>query len=126
MTPSGLQQIPVTDWVEDSEERFPTGFGELNNREWLQMERRRIGMSTPLSRPVIRMHPGYFDKDSHGRRRNKLIALFRFIDPAELKEEREIKTQEKRILLNAELSATPPSPRSPAEATRSCACDDAT
>jgi hypothetical protein len=78
-----LQEVPVTEWVEDSEERFPTCFGELNNREWLQMEMRRIGERAPHSYPIIRIHPRYFDKDSHGRYVNKRIALFRLISPVE-------------------------------------------
>ena len=78
-----LQEVPITEWVEDNEERFPTCFGELNNREWLQMEMRRIGERAPHSYPIIRIHPLYFDKDSHGRHVHKRIALFRFVGPME-------------------------------------------
>jgi hypothetical protein len=78
-----FQEVRVTEWVEDSEERFPTCFGELSNLEWLQMEMRRIAEGAPQSCPIIRIHPRYFDKDSHGRHVHKRIALFRFIGHVE-------------------------------------------
>ncbi len=84
MTTPGFHQIAVTEWIEDNDETFPTCFGELSNREWLQQEMRRIGCSAPYSEPVIRIHPRYFDKDSHGKLKYRRIALFRCIDPAEL------------------------------------------
>lgn len=84
MSTPGFQQIPVTEWIEDNDEMFPTCFGELSNREWLQREMRRIASRAPYSDPVIRIHPRYFDKDSHGRPKYRRIALFRRITPAEL------------------------------------------
>lgn len=86
MATPGFHQVPVTEWIEDNEQTFPTSFGDLCNREWLQREMRRIGSRAPYSDPVIRTHPRYFDKDSHGRRKYRLIALFRCINPAELDE----------------------------------------
>lgn len=77
-------EVPVTEWVDDSEERFPTCKGQLTNLEWLQREKDRLCHAAPNSQPFIRIHPNYFDKDSHGRRRCKQIALYRFISPDEL------------------------------------------
>lgn len=87
MTHNGWVQIPVTEWMNDGEEKFSTAFGELTNLEWLQREKRRLEKSAPHSRPFIRIHPNYFDKDSHGRSVYKQIALFRFVPPAQIEKE---------------------------------------
>jgi hypothetical protein len=82
--PHGWVEIPVTEWIEDSEVKHRTSLGDLTNLEWLREEKRRINKHTPFSRPFIRIHPQYFDKDSHSRRVYKKIALYRFISRAEL------------------------------------------
>ncbi len=86
MYPDGWIKVAVTDWMDDSAERFGTSSGKMTSLEWLRVEKDRIAKVAPFSRPFIRIHPKYFDKDSHGRRRHKQIALYRFINPAELPE----------------------------------------
>lgn len=97
-------KIAVTDWIEDSEEKFSTSFGELTNLEWLREEKRRLGERVPYSRPFIRIHPNYFDKDSHGRRRRKQIALYRFINTTELPNEGKDGADTETDLVLAELN----------------------
>ena len=82
--PHGWVEIPVTEWIEDSEVKHRTSLGDLTNLEWLREEKRRISKHIPFSRPFIRIHPQYFDKESHRRRVYKKIALYRFISRAEL------------------------------------------
>ena len=84
MRSSDWVEVPVTEWINDSEEKFASSHGELTNREWLQIEKKRIMKEAPYSSPFIRIHPKYFDKDSHSRRCHKLIALYRFINRVEL------------------------------------------
>ena len=84
MLTSDWVQVPVTEWIDDSEEMFATSHGELTNREWLQIEKKRLVKEVPHSHPFIRIHPKYFDKDSHSRRCYKQIALYRFANQAEL------------------------------------------
>ncbi len=88
MFPNGWIKVAVTDWMDDSDEKFPTSRGEMTSLEWLQAEMARIAKDAPFSRPFIRCHPKYFDKDSHSRRRHKQIALYRFISPVEFLQER--------------------------------------
>lgn len=88
MFPNGWIKVAVTDWMDDSDEKFSTSRGEMTSLEWLQTEMSRIAKDAPFSRPFIRCHPKYFDKDSHSRRRHKQIALYRFISPVEFLEER--------------------------------------
>jgi hypothetical protein len=76
-------KVRVTEWIEDTDEKFVTGHGRITNREWLQREKKRIGRRRPYSRPFIGIHPKYFDKDSHGRRKHMLIALFQYVSSAE-------------------------------------------
>ena len=78
-------KVRVTEWIEDTEEKFVTSHGRLTNREWLQREKKRIGRRRPYSRPFIGIHPKYFDKDSHSRRQHMQIALFQYVNPAERK-----------------------------------------
>ena len=85
MYPNGWIKVAVTDWMDDSDDKFLTGDGEMTSLEWLHVEKNRIAKFARFSRPFIRFHPKYFDKDSHGRRRHRLIALYRFINPSEIK-----------------------------------------
>jgi hypothetical protein len=86
MFPAKWLKVRVTEWIEDTDEKFVTSHGRLSNREWLQREKKRIGRRRPYSRPFIGIHPKYFDKDSHGRRKHMQIALFQYVNPAEGKE----------------------------------------
>ena len=83
MYPIGWIKVRVTEWIEDTDEKFVTSHGRLTNREWLQREKKRIGFRRPHSHPFIGIHPKYFDKDSHGRRKHMRIALFQYVNPAE-------------------------------------------
>jgi hypothetical protein len=76
-------KVRVTEWIDDTDEKFVTSHGRLTNREWMQREKKRIGLRRPYSRPFIGIHPKYFDKDSHSRRRYKQIALFHYVSPNE-------------------------------------------
>jgi hypothetical protein len=85
MYPIDWIKVRVTEWIEDTDEKFLTSHGRLTNREWLQREKKRLGRHRPNSRPFIGIHPKYFDKDSHGRRKHMQIALFQYANPAEEK-----------------------------------------